>query len=196
SRDGKMVVSGSEDKTVRIWDGESGEVMHVFEGHKDEVNSVEFSWDSSRVVSGSDDHTVRVWLVETGELAFEPIECHGRVLCVRYSPSGERIASGADNLQIWNAETGDGRQRTWKAHDEWIRGLSLSPTASHLATFSWGEKTAFVFDTSTGEQVAALKHNEGVKAIAFSHSGRFIATGCGDSKIYLWEAPASEDTKT
>jgi WD40 repeat protein len=65
-----------------------------------------------------------------------------------------------------------------------------------LATSSWGEKTAFVFDTSTGEQVAALKHDKGVKAIAFSHSGRFIATGCGDSKIYLWEAPASEDPKT
>jgi WD40 repeat protein len=55
SRDGKMVVSGSDDKTVRIWNGESGETMHVFEGHEDWVRSVEFSRDSTRVVSGSED---------------------------------------------------------------------------------------------------------------------------------------------
>jgi WD40 repeat protein len=94
SQDGKMVVSGSGDKTVRIWNGESGETMHLFEGHEEVVRSVKFSPDSSTVVSGSEDRTVRVWLVETGELVFKPIECYGRVFCVGYSPSGDRIASG------------------------------------------------------------------------------------------------------
>ncbi|KIJ06249.1 hypothetical protein PAXINDRAFT_62133, partial [Paxillus involutus ATCC 200175] len=105
SRDGRMFVSGSADKTVRIWNRESGE---IFEGHKSCVRSVQFSADSSRVVSGSWDGTVRIWSIETGKLVFEPIKCHGMVWCVRYSPSGDRIASGADNIQIWNAETGVG----------------------------------------------------------------------------------------
>ncbi|KIJ14039.1 hypothetical protein PAXINDRAFT_45714, partial [Paxillus involutus ATCC 200175] len=107
SQDGEIVVSGSDDKTVRIWNGKSGETMQVFEGHKNWVRSVQFSPTSSKVVSGSWDGTVRVWSVETGELAFEPIECDGSVnWCVRYSPSGDRIASGARSVQIWDAETG------------------------------------------------------------------------------------------
>ncbi|KIJ08715.1 hypothetical protein PAXINDRAFT_43060, partial [Paxillus involutus ATCC 200175] len=223
--DGKMIVSGSADKTIRIWNGESGEKMHVFEGHEEHVNSVEFSQDSSRVVSGSDDRTVRVWLVETGKLAFEPIECHGSVFCVRYSPGGDKIASGADSVQIWNAETGvgifsirnspvhslawtadgthvigggrrgevtvwnshDGGQlRTWKAYDQPITALSLSPAATHLATSSWNENTAFVFDFSTGEKVATLEHSQRVNRVAFSPSGRLIATGCDDKKVRMW----------
>ncbi|KIJ08857.1 hypothetical protein PAXINDRAFT_172733, partial [Paxillus involutus ATCC 200175] len=205
--------------------------MHVFEGHENWVNSVQFSPDSSRVVSGSDDSTVQVWSVETGELAFEPIECDGSVSCVRYSPSGDRIASGADSVQIWNAETGSGilsirnsevvsvawtadgthviggrysevtiwnshtgeQLRTWKAHDDYWITLSLSPSGSHLATSNWNDKTAFVFDISTGEQITALKHSADVYGISYSTSGKFIATGCEDNKVYLWEAPVVED---
>ncbi|KIJ13132.1 hypothetical protein PAXINDRAFT_81653 [Paxillus involutus ATCC 200175] len=234
SRGGKMVVSGSVDKIVGIWNGESGEMMHVCEGHRDAVCSVKFSPDSRRVVSGSGDNTIRVWSVETGELVFEPIECYGEVLCVRYSPSGDRIASGADGLQIWNAETGvgvltilnssvwslawtgdgthiigggyakvtiwnsdDGGQLcTWKAHDDWITGLSLSPTATHLVTSNWDENIAFIFNISTGEQVAALENDGNVQGVAFSPSGQLIATVCRDTKLYLWEAPVSEDPKT
>ncbi|KIK92021.1 hypothetical protein PAXRUDRAFT_34695 [Paxillus rubicundulus Ve08.2h10] len=197
SLDGKMVVSGSADVTM----------MHVCRGRGDEVYSVKFSPDSSRIVSGSSDNTVRVLSVETGELVFEPIECHGGVECVRYSPSGDRIASGTDSVQIWNAGTGrgeviiwnsvDGDQlRMWKAHDGSIRGLSLSPTVTHcLGTSSWNENTNFIFDISTGNQVAALEHDQDVGTIAFSPSGRLIATVCR-TKLYLWEAPASEDPKT
>ncbi|KAF8834631.1 WD40 repeat-like protein [Paxillus ammoniavirescens] len=234
SRDGKMVVSGSVDKTIGIWNGQSGEMMHVCEGHKDVVCSVKFSPNSTRIVSGSGDNTIRVWSVETGELVFEPIECYGEVLCVRYSPSGDRIASGADGLQIWSAETGsgilsirkssvwslawtadgkhiigggyakvtiwnseDGGQLwTWKAHDDWITGLSLSPTATHLVTSNWDENTAFIFNVSTGEQVAALENDGKVQGVAFSPSGQLIATVGRDTKLYLWEAPVSEDPKT
>ncbi|KIJ15423.1 hypothetical protein PAXINDRAFT_48667, partial [Paxillus involutus ATCC 200175] len=187
SRDGKTVVSGSGDKTIRIWNGELGETMDIFEGHEDWVRSVQFSPDSSRVASGSSDSTVRVWSVETGELAFEPIKCRGRVFCVRYSPSGDRIASGASCVQIWNAKTGK-QLRRWKAHNNnWIR-LTLSPSGSHLATSNWNDNTAFVFDISTGEKIAALKHSTNVQVIAYSPSGKSIATGCEDKKVYLWEA--------
>ncbi|KAF8834226.1 WD40 repeat-like protein, partial [Paxillus ammoniavirescens] len=93
---------------------------------------------------------------------------------------------GRGKVTIWNSHTGE-QLCTWKAHNgNWIT-LSLSPLGSHLATRSWDDKTAFVFDISTGERIAVLKHNVNVEGIAYSPSGKFIATGCDDYKVYLWE---------
>ena len=68
SRDGKRIVSGSLDSTVRVWDAVSGEcVLGPLEGHTGGVRSVSFSGDGKRIVSGSRDRTVRVWDAVSGE---------------------------------------------------------------------------------------------------------------------------------
>src|ERR1700760_1538399 len=66
SHDGRRVVSGSDDSTVRIWNVETGSEEKMLEGHSSLVYSVAFSHDGRRVVSGSVDKTVRIWNVETG----------------------------------------------------------------------------------------------------------------------------------
>ena len=68
SPDGQSVVSGSDDKTVRLWSVESGELLQTMEGHTSPVMSVSFSPDGQSVVSGSKDKTVRLWSVESDEL--------------------------------------------------------------------------------------------------------------------------------
>ena len=60
-------MSGSDDKTVQIWNVETGSEEKILEGHSNWVNSVAFSHDGRRVVSGSDDNTVQTWNFETGE---------------------------------------------------------------------------------------------------------------------------------
>jgi WD40 repeat protein len=67
SPDGLSIVSGSWDKTVRVWDVTTGEEKAKLEGHSDYVTSVSFSPDGLSIVSGSADKTVRVWDVSTGE---------------------------------------------------------------------------------------------------------------------------------
>jgi len=75
--DGKRVVSGSDNSTVRIWDAETGQtVSGPFEGHTNVVTSVVFSYDGKRVVSGSDDKTVRIWDADTGQTVSGPFESH------------------------------------------------------------------------------------------------------------------------
>jgi WD40 repeat protein len=66
SPDGKWVVSGSDDETVRLWDAATGAPLQTLEGHTDWIISVAFSPDGKRVVSGSDDKTVRLWDAATG----------------------------------------------------------------------------------------------------------------------------------
>ena len=60
SGDGSRIASGSDDRTVRVWDAQSGQTLLVLKGHTEEVWSVSFSGDGSHIASGSDDRTVRV----------------------------------------------------------------------------------------------------------------------------------------
>ena len=66
SPDGRRIVSGSYDKTVAVWDLESGARLHELTGHQGGVSSVAVSPDGRRIVSGSGDKTVAVWDLESG----------------------------------------------------------------------------------------------------------------------------------
>jgi hypothetical protein len=66
SVDGSRIVSGSDDKTIKIWDSITGSVINTFTGHSSSVYSVAFSVDGSRIVSGSHDNTIKIWDSITG----------------------------------------------------------------------------------------------------------------------------------
>ena len=106
SPDGTRIVSGSGDKTVRVWDALSGQcVLGPLEGHTDWVRSVSFSPDGTRIVSGSYDKTVRVWDASSGECVLGPLEGHASyVWSVSFSPDGSRIVSGSRDktVRVWD----------------------------------------------------------------------------------------------
>ena len=101
--DGRMVASGSQDTTVRLWDVETGACVRTLGGHGNTVNSVCFSPDGKTMASGSDDTTVRLWDAETGACV-KTLEGHGDgVNSVCFSPDGRQVASGSRDAtaRLW-----------------------------------------------------------------------------------------------
>lgn len=108
SADGRRIVSGSEDNTVRVWDATSGAELHCLKGHTDRVDSVSVSADGRRIVSGSgsEDNTVRVWDAASGA---ELLCLSGHTLGVSLTADGRRIVSGSwfdRTVRVWDATSG------------------------------------------------------------------------------------------
>src|SRR6266702_2534491 len=128
SPDGRRIVSGSSDRTIRVWNAMTGETAAgPFTGHTSEVWSVAFSPDGQRIVSGSHDRTIRVWNAKTGETTAGPFTGHtSSVLSVAFSPDGQRIVSGSDNrtIRVWNATTGETAAGPFTGHTDSVRSVA------------------------------------------------------------------------
>ncbi|KAH6698203.1 hypothetical protein BKA61DRAFT_530771 [Leptodontidium sp. MPI-SDFR-AT-0119] len=157
SPDGKQVVSGSDDNTVRLWDAATGAPLQTLEGHSDYVSSVAFSPDGKQVVSGSGDKTVRLWDAATGA-PLQTLEGHSRsVSSVAFSPDGKQVVSGSYDNTLWALFTLD----NWVIEDG-VKILWLPPNYRVTCTAVWNSN--IVLGHSSG-RVSIYDFSEGPKLI-------------------------------
>src|SRR5262249_26609892 len=108
SRDGRRLLSGSGDTTVRLWDTETGKEVRRFEGHTEEVWSVGFAPDGRHAISGSLDGTVRLWALDSGqEVGRLNVEKGKGGFRLALSPKSPQVlVGGSAGLRLWDVETG------------------------------------------------------------------------------------------
>jgi WD40 repeat protein len=102
---GKVLVSGSRDGTVELWNVDTGGLISTLAGHAKAVYSVDVSPDGNRIASGSRDQTVRLWERDGGGLGAVLIGHTDTVFSVAFSPDGKNVASGSldAKVRLWSA---------------------------------------------------------------------------------------------
>ncbi|NEQ52316.1 MAG: TIR domain-containing protein, partial [Leptolyngbya sp. SIO3F4] len=197
SPDGKTLVSGSVDKTIKLWDVETGDEIRSLNGHDGEVVSVGFSPDGKTLVSGSWDKTIKLWDVETGDETRSLNGHDGRVGSVGFSPDGKTLVSGSgDNtIKLWDVETGD-EIRTLNGHDDGVDEVGFSPDGKTLVSGS-GDKTIKLWDVETGDEIRSLNgHDDRVGSVGFSPDGKTLVSGSWDKTIKLWDVETGDEIRS
>jgi WD40 repeat protein len=188
SPDGSTLVSGSVDKTVRIWDVPNGRLIRTIDAHSDNVNAVAYSPDGRLVASGSSDQSVKLWDPLTGGLVRKLDGADSEVLSLAFDPTGKLIAGGtADgDFDVWDARTGE--LKTSIEAKTPVTCVAFNVGGKVAATGS-EDKSVRIWNAATGELVRTLQgHSNTVSSVAFSPDGKLIASGSWDRTVKLWDA--------
>jgi WD40 repeat protein len=193
SPDGKHIVSGSSDCTVRVWNAVTFEHLAQLEGHEGYVRFVAFSPDGKHIVSCSDDRTVRVWNAVTFEQLAQLEGHEGYVRFVAFSPDGKHIVSGSSDctVRVWNAVTFE-QLAQLDGHEDDVNSVAFSPDGKHIVSSS-DDRTVRVWNAVTFEQLAQLQgHEEWVTSVAFSPDSQVILSRGWKGEQRAWKYQNSE----
>jgi len=185
SPDGSILASGSEDKTICLWDVAEQRQVGLLKGHTGRVHSVTFSADGKTLVSGGWDNTIRLWdVAEQKQVGL--LKGHTNwVNFTAFSPDEKMLASGSfdETVRLWNVAE-QKQVGLLKGHKGWVYFVAFSPDGKMLAS-AGEENVTRLWDVAEQKQVGLLA--KAAISVAFSPDGRMLASGSWDGIIRLWD---------
>jgi len=189
SSDGQFALSGGWDRTMRLWDLNTGSTVRTFQGHTKDVFTVAFSGDNRQIVSGSRDKTIKLWNT-LGECKFTITEdCHTDwVSSVVFSPSAKQpliVSAGWDKLvKVWSLT--DCKLRTnLVGHSGVVYVVCVSPDGS-LCASGGKDGTAMLWDVNDGKHLYSLDAGSTVNAMSFSPKNYWLVAAT-ETSIKVWD---------
>lgn len=195
SSDGQFALSGSWDKTLRLWDLSQGTTVRVFLGHTADVFSVAFSSDNRQIVSASRDKTLKLWntLAEC-KFTISEDQHSDWISCVRFSPSAKTpmiVTGGWDKLvKVWNLSNCKLRTNL-VGHNGVVYTVTVSPDGS-LCASGGKDATAMLWDVIDGKHLYSLEAGSTINAMSFSPKNYWLvaATDCASRSGILRTRPS------
>ena len=194
SPDGKWAASGSDDKTVKIWDLESGECRATLVGHTNLVRSVAITPDGKLILSGSSDDTLRVWDAGSGRDGTKLEGHRSSIFTVVALRDNSRVLSGGfdETLRLWDLASGKCLKiiecGTEEADDVFSSAVNPAETQ---ALSGHRDGSVRLWNLETGECLATLTgHSDTVLSVKITPDGRFAVSGSEDATVKIWDLEA------
>jgi WD40 repeat protein len=203
SADGRMLASGSSDQTVRVWDWQTGELLHTIAFPYQAV-SVRFSPDSQWLAVGGgngSDAIIWVYTVATWQVSLR-LQEFWNIPDIEFSPDGQRIVGGGTSRNVGVWRTSDGAQLSLLYHSGQVSSLAIAPGGAMLATglcensdanLNCTQGGVWLWDLSSGTLTKKLSNfSEWVQDVSFSLDGALIVAGSRNGSVIVYNAATYE----
>jgi WD40 repeat protein/transcriptional regulator with XRE-family HTH domain len=196
SPDGRLLVSGGRDGTLRLWNVQDGQSIHVLEGHTHDVYGIAISADSQLLVSTGEDQTVRLWHLQSGRNLKTLRGYTGGIHSLSLSSDDQMLASSGQNetVQLWRLQL-DGNLSSFHPYKTFpsstrrmssFSNISFSPDGQTLAINRHDESIA-LWNIQTGQLERWSAHSASIWTVLFSPTGQILASSSYDCTVRLWD---------
>jgi hypothetical protein len=192
--DGRILLSGSIDGTVREWDTLTGQELRKIKAHSSGVNAVAYTANSTTILSGSYDHTLKSWSTDEGRYLTQFRGNQSQVLAVAASADGRTVVSGSEggSIRVWDLASGSPIRRIDTQNSVW----SLAVTEDGKTVAAAGDDgTVKVYEIGGSLLGSITVHGGGAWALALSKDGKLLA-GSGQGVVGVWELHSGAPVQT
>ncbi|MGB6538255.1 MAG: WD40 repeat domain-containing protein, partial [Xanthobacteraceae bacterium] len=188
------MLSGSRDKTVKLWNLSTGALVRTFLGHTGEVLGVAFA-PNGRAALSCDLKVIKLWDVASGAL-LRTFGADSVPLSIAFSPDGRTVLSGGyKDVTLWDAQSG-AALKTFSGHQSLVKSVAFSPDG-HTALSGSEDATVRTWDIASGNALRLFgvprpynsSDKRGVESVAFSPDGRTALSGAETMKLWDLNGP-------